>query len=196
MRQDMGGFTLIELLIVVAIIAILAAIAVPNFLEAQTRAKITRVKNDQRTIASAMEAYYVDHNDYPERSDESIFSDGQEKWGGLIRLTTPIAYLAAITFDPFGSEKSGQAMAGPLTYEMVSTGCTRRRPKGWAMASGGPDQRDNFGPGLPYYPEEMLSVTLYDSTNGTKSRGDVVRFGPRMFSDKIEFDVPDRVFGP
>ena len=124
MSDEAGGFTLIELLIVVAIIAILAAIAVPNFLEAQTRAKITRVKNDHRAIASAMEAYYVDHNDYPERSDESIFSEGREGWGGLIRLTTPVAYVTAISLDPFGSEKSGQAMAGPLTYEMISTGCT------------------------------------------------------------------------
>ena len=56
------GFTLIELLIVVAIIAILAAIAVPNFLEAQTRAKITRVKSDLRTLATGVESYMVDHN--------------------------------------------------------------------------------------------------------------------------------------
>ena len=59
------AFTLIELLIVVAIIAILAAIAVPNFLEAQTRAKVTRCKSDMRTIATALEAYFVDWNRYP-----------------------------------------------------------------------------------------------------------------------------------
>ncbi|MCC5876390.1 MAG: prepilin-type N-terminal cleavage/methylation domain-containing protein, partial [Candidatus Sumerlaeia bacterium] len=63
------GFTLIELLIVVAIIAILAAIAVPNFLEAQTRAKVARVNSDLRSLATAIEAYRVDNNDYPEGTD-------------------------------------------------------------------------------------------------------------------------------
>ena len=57
------AFTLIELLIVVAIIAILAAIAVPNFLEAQTRSKVSRTKADMRTCATALEAY--DHQDMP-----------------------------------------------------------------------------------------------------------------------------------
>lgn len=60
-----NGFTLIELLIVVAIIAILAAIAVPNFLEAQTRAKVSRAQADMRTIATCIESYYVDNNKYP-----------------------------------------------------------------------------------------------------------------------------------
>lgn len=59
------GFTLIELLIVVAIIAILAAIAVPNFLEAQVRSKVARVKADQRSLATGIEAYFVDNNLYP-----------------------------------------------------------------------------------------------------------------------------------
>lgn len=60
-----SGFTLIELLIVVAIIAILAAIAVPNFLEAQTRSKASRAKSDLRTIVTALESYAVDNNTYP-----------------------------------------------------------------------------------------------------------------------------------
>jgi prepilin-type N-terminal cleavage/methylation domain-containing protein len=58
------AFTLIELLIVVAIIAILAAIAVPNFLEAQTRAKVARVLSDQRTYATALETYQIDSSTY------------------------------------------------------------------------------------------------------------------------------------
>lgn len=59
------AFTLIELLIVVAIIGILAAIAVPNFLNAQIRAGVTRVKADFRTIMTALETYRLDNNDYP-----------------------------------------------------------------------------------------------------------------------------------
>ena len=58
--REARAFTLIELLIVVAIIAILAAIAVPNFLEAQVRAKVSRVKSDMRSLATAIETYRID----------------------------------------------------------------------------------------------------------------------------------------
>ena len=89
------AFTLIELLIVVAIIAILALIAVPNFLEAQVRAKAARVKTDLRGIAVAVEAYAVDVGDYPRNW----------MWGyGTLPpdLTTPVSYLTSLgILDPF-----------------------------------------------------------------------------------------------
>ncbi len=59
------GFTLIELLIVVAIIGIIAAIAIPNLLNAIDRGKQKRTMADMRSIATAIESYSVDNNFYP-----------------------------------------------------------------------------------------------------------------------------------
>ena len=63
--QKKKGFTLIELLIVVAIIGILAAIAIPNFLNAQVRAKVAQAKANMVTVATGVEEYAVDWNVYP-----------------------------------------------------------------------------------------------------------------------------------
>ena len=82
-----SAFTLIELLIVVAIISILAAVAVPNFLEAQARSKVARVKTDMRSFVTAIEAYRVDGDAYPPPA-----SNGSG--ARLFRLSTPITYIA------------------------------------------------------------------------------------------------------
>ena len=109
--KRVSAFTLIELLIVVAIIAILAAIAVPNFLEAQTRAKVSRVKADERSFATAMEAYTVDHNRCsPTFNDNAVVlpwgdtGDAASPDKRINRwhwLTTPIAYLTSPYQDAF-----------------------------------------------------------------------------------------------
>ena len=150
------AFTLIELLIVVAIIAILAAIAVPNFLEAQVRSKVSRVKSDFRSVATAVEAYRVDNNKYPVGTDNpnnypQVIADffnpaglaagyytfqTRTGSGGLVgrdfgSITTPIAYMSTVPTDPFA-----QQAAGFLTY------CYRNAKdvqNGWVLTSFGPD---------------------------------------------------------
>src|ERR1043165_9972172 len=64
-RRFAQGFTLIELLIVAAIIGILAAIAIPNLLNALQRGKQKRTMADIRNLATAIESYTVNNNNYP-----------------------------------------------------------------------------------------------------------------------------------
>ena len=86
------GFTLIELLIVVAIIGIIAGIAIPNFLGARTKARVTRAFADMRALADALESYSVDNISYPADLD----------------ALTP-DYITNLPKDPFGTaEVPGQ----------------------------------------------------------------------------------------
>ncbi len=116
------GFTLIELLIVVAIIGILAAIAVPNFTDALNRAKISRAKNDLRTLANGLEMYYMDNNSYPYVQDKggiewqmpAGFPANRTSPAGL---TTPVPYLSHALYDPFLRSDLGEDNEGnPLLY--------------------------------------------------------------------------------
>ncbi len=64
MRNNRKGFTLIELLIVVVIIGILAAIAIPKFADTKKKAYITAMKSDLKNMVSSAEAYFSDNNTY------------------------------------------------------------------------------------------------------------------------------------
>lgn len=187
------GFTLIELLIVVAIIAILAAIAVPNFLESQTRSKVARVRADMRSIALSLEAYHLDNNSYPYVPE--TFVDLRAR---LRQVTTPISYLTSIPADPFvrraetlygiGSieDSTGAAYVYNTGNALVGVGIgdpNSLTRQGWALTSAGPDLRIHF----PYWPfAETFIVSnayldfIYDPTNGVVSPGEIFLRGGRI----------------
>lgn len=206
------GFTLIELLIVVAIIAILAAIAVPNFLEAQTRSKVSRAKADLRTLATAMEAYNVDTNKYPPDAQfGAIYASFLPR---LCALTTPIAYITSVPEDPFGAGALTHDPAwsdaykipyasGPVFHPLCFDYAWRIRPDGsdedvspvtglWTTT--GRISRNvttvmwamrSIGPDITatYLGVVDPRVKTYDPTNGSVSNGDIFYLGPGIGFD-------------
>jgi len=193
LRPYRQAFTLIELLIVVAIIAILAAIAVPNFLEAQVRAKVSRVMGEHRVFATAIESYHVDHNSHP-----SVFT-------AIVALTTPIAYMSSAELrDPFGvaydTNYSGALYGYANLTEAIFVGgfiapvaqspanLQRIVENKWMITGRGPDtllevldetagHTLTLASGHRFFTKMQNYTLLYDPTNGTTSVGDIVRTG-------------------
>jgi prepilin-type N-terminal cleavage/methylation domain-containing protein len=178
------GFTLIELLIVVAIIAILAAIAVPNFLEAQVRSKVSRTYSDMRSIRTALESYAVDYNHYPPTRLPFI-------------LTTPVAFITSIPKSPWKERDWEPAKGNEYLYVatygnygmnpddinrdyVLYTGKANFESVKWEMKSNGPNSIDD----REYWQNNgnVFNTKVYDPTNGTVSFGDIVVFNTTNFN--------------
>jgi prepilin-type N-terminal cleavage/methylation domain-containing protein len=180
------AFTLIELLIVVAIIAILAAIAVPNFLEAQVRSKIARCRADMRTLMIAAESYRIDNNKY--MPDNVPGKPDVYSW---CVLSTPIAYISSVPLSPFKETYNGNWQMGLWHYfgywygawtggVQVPNAGQNESGVYWRGTSAGPDNVNSFQDGTAAFsPLDIRNRTpkfvnaIYDATNGTTSRGDI-----------------------
>ncbi|MEW6238532.1 MAG: prepilin-type N-terminal cleavage/methylation domain-containing protein [Candidatus Omnitrophota bacterium] len=199
MKKD--GFTLLELLVVVGIIGILAAIAVPNYRDAVTKSRIVLVQMDLRTLGTALHSYRLDHNIYPRKQNNLLFfvefliSD----------LTTPVSYLSsAIKKDPFGPVtefeikdtfngetveyvraptlvKNSYTYTPYMSFSVILSNSGLRR-EGFALTSVGPDRMDSYIVDYPFpeyyrYPGDTVRDSVYNPSNGIISSGDIGFFG-------------------
>jgi len=116
LNKKRGGFTLVEIMIVVAIIALLAAIAVPGFLRARKRSQATRILNDLRMIDSAVDQYAIETN--RKTNDPVNIAD----WTSYLKSGT-ILYNTAndLLGDNYGAQTVDTLPAVPLSsYNALS----------------------------------------------------------------------------
>ncbi len=196
-----ASFTLIELLIVVAIIGILAAIAVPNFLNAQTRAKVAKVLSDMQAMGQSQSMYQLDWNTYTENHHDSDVP----LHAGLYRLTHPVAYLSSLPEDPFYNSPFANADDWASTQKHYTFGTEpdwdaqwdrggNRNGKAtrWLCASAGPSYSDDSNPvfeypgaantvwdtpgrfSVPEYSGATFRYMRYHPSNGLISLGDIL----------------------
>jgi len=196
------GFTLIELLIVVAIVAVLAALAVPNFLQAQTRSKVSAAKATMRSGATALQTYAVDNNAYPPTLSRfpadplGILADVQ-----LAPLSTPIAYMTASTMlrDPFGAVQLRAAVpgSGSLQPKNHFPEITPPNPNRSLLYFHYPSMSRRLdAPELNFFASSLLSL----GPDRRDSAGAYVVAPPDVFSDlfsELGFDHPvDTIYDP
>ena len=123
LNKRRGGFTLVEIMIVVAIIALLAAIAVPGFLRARKRSQASRIINDLRLIDSAVDQYAIETN---KKSNDAV---AVTDWTNYLKKGTNL-YTTGL--DILGNTYGAQTVdslpgsAGDLEELRCRTSLTRR----------------------------------------------------------------------
>jgi prepilin-type N-terminal cleavage/methylation domain-containing protein len=211
-RPTRSGFTLVELLVVVAIILILVAIALPHFKSAIVRSQVARSAGEIRGIVFALEIYIADWNVYPidHHSDYPYTAPTDY---GLTMLTTPFRYLTEWSYDPFGTREStdpnlqnisssytggsgsdnpdcgGRLHYGDRSAIKHEKGCSHA----YSVIGIGPDRAQSirgwreFPSGVPTY-NYPTSLQSYSPTNGSLSSGDIFQLTGNWSLESVLID--------
>ena len=199
------AFTLIELLIVVAIIGILAAIAVPNFLNAQIRAKVARTVSDMKTIATALQMYELDSNALPPCNKARVAGSGDYFHPNdirLYRLTTPVSYLSSIPLDPFAGENLADFSQWGNGYDYVNSyhnadndtwNASGAWGYMWRLNAWGPDGVNGWGGQRTGSCPGGKPDFVYHTSNGLVSTGDILWVGPKDGHQNVDCTITNGV---
>lgn len=179
------GFTLIELMTVMIIIGMLSAIALPNFMNAISRARVARSTSDQELIRLALEMYVLDQEAYP--PNQTV---GESAQTDLSAITSPIPYLSELPYDAFLSppgQIDSAFIQGPREghYSYFYVNYLQDLGQRKNLESFGISGSANYtiyglGPSFdfdinPYSPAQFIR---YSPSNGIKSQGVISTFGP------------------
>ncbi|MBN2326112.1 MAG: type II secretion system protein [Candidatus Omnitrophica bacterium] len=168
-----SAFTLIELLIVVAIIGVLAAIAVPNLQRARLQSLLTRMITDMRTLDQQISIYQLDHG----RPPISDYINGKNS---LTALSTPVPYISTIPYDPHRLNQDIAETNGVFynywyneedPSKRYNTGGSQWSTQGWHIYL------------LSVGMDHDIDWVTYHPSNGLASNGDIRYFSPKRLSD-------------
>lgn len=116
------GLTLIEILVVLAIIAVMAYLIVPNVIGRPDQARVTVAQTDMRTISAALKMYRLDNGDYP-TSEQGLQALATRPGSAPVPANySPSGYLEQVPVDPWGRPYGYISPAGGGGFEIVSLG--------------------------------------------------------------------------
>ncbi|MBN1516926.1 hypothetical protein JXA32_10205 [Candidatus Sumerlaeota bacterium] len=190
-RQTSRGLSVIEMLIIISMVMILTTIACQQNQSRGVRSWVSRVKADQRSLATAIEAYFVDHNAYPAMAsgangENELFKSGTGAYqmctfrssngSGLCTLTTPISYIPAYPPDPFADSKG--PTFGYRQFEYT-----------WVLISYGPDRDENAKPHSGDHYNTVCTVKLNKKGGGIFGKFFASRNFDKNFEPSFQLDI-------